>query len=57
MTTATMKFGRYEGQPLMQVPAQYLQWVVKNSDDREAVEAAETELARRTFNFLSKGRR
>lgn len=45
MSTQRLGFGKYGDLPLSEVPAEYLEWMIRNS--QEKIDLCKTELARR----------
>jgi hypothetical protein len=55
MTDNTFHFGKHKGKPLCDVPVSYLEWVVLDHGDDNAVRAAQTELDQRGRNIAAGG--
>ena len=53
MSDNTFHFGAHKGKPLSDVPASYLEWVVLEHGDDNAVRAAQTELDQRGRNIAA----
>ena len=56
MADQTFHFGKHKGKQLADVPEAYLEWVILNHGDNEAVRAAQTELAKRGRDIIVGGK-
>ena len=57
MANQTFHFGKYKGTPLSDVPEAYLEWVIINHGDNNAVRAAQTELEKRGRDIIVEGKK
>ena len=57
MSELIFHFGKYKGEPLSNVPNNYLNWVIQNSKDARAVLTAEQEFHRRGTALLESGQK
>lgn len=58
MSTMVMAFGKYKGEPIEDIPADYLEWALENCDLRPALQAEmEAQLALKRGEGVSRGNR
>ena len=56
MADSTFHFGKYKGTPLADIPEAYLEWVIINHGDNNAIRAAQTELEKRGRDIIVGGK-
>ena len=57
MERMLMPFGKYKGEPLDEIPSDYLEWALENCDLRPALQAEmEAQLALKRGEGVSRGR-